>query len=247
VALAEVGPVTLALSTLAAAEAVLTPDERELGVVVVDLGAATTGLACYVDGALAHSAVLPLGGRHMTNDLAVVLQTPLAQAERIKTTHGHVLPELDDDETAIDVVPFGQSDGRTTTRRYVSEVLAARADELATLVLAELEAAGLAGRLPAGAVLVGGGSELGGLPRRLHARWSRPVRMGRTSEVAGLADAARGPAHAGACGLLLWGAKGVRDAAGLSMAAERVVSGAGVARVLSWAKAAFLPSSARVG
>jgi cell division protein FtsA len=237
--MAEVVPTGLVMSTLAAAEAVLTPDERALGAFVVDLGAAVTGLACYVDGALAHTAVLPVGGRHMTNDLSVILQTPVAEAERIKGAHGHVLPELDDDATAIDVVPFGDDGRRSTTRLYVSEVLAARADEIADLVSAELESAGFAGHMPAGAILVGGGTELAGIPRRLGARWGVPVRVGRPSRLLGLADAVRGPAHAGVVGLLLWGDRAAHDAAQpLSSPSD---ASSGMARVLAWARTAFLP------
>jgi cell division protein FtsA len=241
--LAEAGPTDLVFATLAAAEATLTADERQLGVFVVDLGAATTGLACYQDGAVAHSAVLPLGGRHMTHDLAVVLQTPLAHAERIKLAHGHVLPELDDDGTEVEVLPFGHGERRTTSRRHVSEILAARADELGQLVTAELGRVGLAERLPAGAVLVGGGSELGGLARRLCDRWGVPVRVGRPTELVGLAEGARGPAHAAAVGLLHWSARGVKDAASLGAGRERALAGGGVGRMMDWARVAFLPNA----
>ncbi len=243
--LAEVGSTTLVMACLAASEATLTPDERELGAFVVDLGASATGLACFRDGALVHSAVIPVGGRHMTNDLAVMLQTPLDSAERIKITHGHVLPELDDDTTEVDVESFGQTERHNASRRFVSEILAARADEIAKLIWAELERAELAGHLPAGAVLVGGGSELSGLARRLCARWSLAVRTGQPGKVIGLADTARSPSHASAVGLLAWRARGVRDAAGLPMAREQPSNGVG--RMLGWAKDAFLPrSGARV-
>ena len=240
--LAEVGPSELVMSTLAAGEATVTADERELGAFVVDVGTQSTGLACYHESTVIHSAELPIGGRHMTNDLAVMLQVPLAQAERIKTTHGHVLPEYDGDDAAIDIVPFGEAQVRSTTRRHVSEVLAARAEELAVLVMAELERVDLAGRLPAGGILVGGGTELGGLPRFFYERWGVPVRVGRPMDVLGLADAARGPAHAGAVGLLLWHARGVVDAVHLTPApAPNHSGGAGMARALAWAKQAFLP------
>lgn len=247
--LAEVTPDGIVVSSLAAAEATLTRDERELGVMLVDLGASLTGMACYRDGALIHSAVIPVGGRHMTNDLGVLLQTPLDQAERIKLTHGHVLPELDEDDVAIDIVPFGEVERRTTTRRHVSEVLAARADEIARLVMAELERAHLADALPAGVVLTGGTTELSGLPRRLYEHWGLPVRIGRANDVIGLSDAARGPAHAAAVGLLLWGAREIVDAAGWTVdTARRPTDGqAGMAKVVAWARAAFLPGNGRYG
>jgi cell division protein FtsA len=245
--LAEVSADRLTMSTLAAAEAVLTDDERELGVLLIDLGAASTGVACYRDGSLVHSAVVPLGGRHLTNDLAVVFQTPLAQAERIKISHGHVLPELDEDPAAeVDVQPFGEGEGRKVARRQISEVLAARADEIAGLLMAEMDAAGLSGRLPAGAVLVGGGTELAGMPRRLSMQLGQPVRVGRPTDVVGLAEAARGPDHAGAVGLLLWSIRQVQDAAnGLAVTEETDVDTVG--RLTAWFKAAFLPERAARG
>lgn len=244
--LAEVQPRSLVLSTLAAAEASLTADERELGAMVVDLGASSTGLACFREGAILHAAVLPAGARHMTNDLAVVLQTPLDQAERIKLTHGHVLPELEAEDVKVDIVPFGEAERRTTTRQHVSEVLAARADEIGRLVLAEIERAG-AEPLPAGVVLVGGGTELSGLPRRLYEQWGLPVRIGRVQDALGLGEAARGPAYAAPVGLLLWQARGIADAASLSLGeTARVPMGqTGMERLMVWARQAFLPNGTR--
>jgi cell division protein FtsA len=220
---------------------VLTEDERELGAAVVDLGASSTGIACFRGGALVHSAVLPVGARHMTNDLAVVFQTPLAQAERIKVTHGHVLPELDDDPAAeIDVQPFGEGDGRKVMRRQISEVLAARADEIAGLISAELESSGLLGRLPAGLVMAGGGTELAGMPRRISMQLNQPVRVGRPIDVIGLPEAARGPDHAGVIGLLLWSARAIEDAAdGLNV--PELPEDDTMGKLTAWLKAAFMP------
>lgn len=247
--LAEVRPSALVFSTLAAGEAALTRDERELGAFVLDLGSAVTGLACYRGGSLIDSAVIPVGGRHMTNDLAVLLQTPLEQAERIKNTYGHVLPELDDEALAIEIQPFGESVKRQTTRQHVAEVLAARADELGRLVFDHLASAELLERLPAGAVLCGGATELGGLPRRLHERWQLPVRVGRPQEVLGLGEAARGPAHAAAVGLLHWQARSIVDAATIAPQADGPgnPTRGGVEKALAWARAAFLPVEERRG
>ncbi len=236
--LAEVTPIALVMSTLAAAEASLSTDERELGAFVVDLGVSCTGIACFVDGAAVHCSVLEIGGKHMTSDLAIVLQTPIASAERIKTTHGHVLPDLDDGSAEVEVESFGDNGRRRTTRRYVSEILAARADEVAEQIWQELEEHDLATRMSAGAVLVGGGSELGGLATHLCGKWSVPVRQGRPFALAGLADAARGPSHAGAVGLLAWQARNVVDGAS---AAERTNGQSNGRGLLGWIKDAFLP------
>ncbi|HQZ71314.1 MAG: cell division protein FtsA [Anaerolineae bacterium] len=247
--LAEVKATGLVFSTLAAAESCLTRDERELGVFLVDMGASATGLACYRGGSLIDSAVIPVGGRHMTNDLAVLLQTPLEQAERIKDTYGHVLPELDDEAVEIEIQPFGESVRRKTTRHHISEVLAARADELGRLVFDHLSREEMLERLPAGAVLTGGATELGGLPRRLHERWQTSVRIGRPQDVLGLGEAARGPAHAAAVGLLQWQARGIVDAATIAPSMEGAGNNtrSGVEKALAWAKAAFLPVEDRRG
>lgn len=237
--LAEVGPARLALSTLAAAEATLDRDEKELGVVVVDLGHAVTGVACYSEGSLVHSAVLPIGGRHMTNDLAIFLQTPLEQAERIKQTHGHVLPEHDEDRAEVEVVPFGTDEPIKVSRRLIGEVLAARADEIARMVGEALDDAALEDRPPAGVVLVGGGAELNGLPRRLGDAWGMPVRRGRPTQIAGLASAAGTPAHAAAVGLIMWAAREVRDAATPVTSSGRSSGEPG--GMLDWVRSALLP------
>jgi cell division protein FtsA len=117
-------------------------------------------------------------------------------------------------------------------------------DELGDMVERELAAADMAGHLPAGAVLVGGGTELPGLPRRLFERWEMPVRIGRPSGLSGLADAVRGPAHASAVGLLLWAARGVSGASAVPHERSTPAAADGMGRVLSWAREAFLPGDA---
>ena len=240
-ALAAVSPVGLGVSTLAAAEAVLTPDERRLGAFVLDLGASTSCLACYADGALVHLKPLPVGGHQMTTDLGLNLQTPLSEAEHIKITHGHVLPELDEDDREIEVATFGDGPLRQTTRLHVSELLAQRADQIAQLVWDEFGQTGLHDIFPAGAVLVGGATEMEGMLTRLSARWGMPVRAGHPRDVAGLPTALRGPGHAAAVGLLLWDARGIADAVGVP--ANRPVSSSSLQRLIDWLRRAFVPSS----
>lgn len=236
--LAEIDRHRLVMSTLAAAEATVTPDERELGVVVVDLGHALTGIACFADGAVVHTDTLKVGGRHLTNDLAVLFQTPFEQAERLKKTHGHVLPEHDDDRAEVDIVPFGEEQVRSVRRLDVSRVLAARVDEMAGMIGAEIERAGFVGHPPAGVVLVGGGTELKGLPHRLQETWGMPVRVGRPNQVAGLTNAAKSPDHAAAVGLLMWSARAVTDAALVTAGGGRSAAPGGV---IGWMREALLP------
>jgi cell division protein FtsA len=237
--LAEVTPVGISSSTVAAAEAVLCADERRLGAFVLDLGASTSCLACYADGALVHLRPLPVGGHNMTTDLGLMLQTPLSEAEHIKITHGHVLPELDGEDREIEVATFGDGARRRTTRLHVSEKLATRADEIAQLVWDEFDKADLYDRFPAGAVLAGGGTEMDGMQTRLSARWGMPARVGEPKGVVGLSDAVKGPGHSAAVGLLLWDARGVGDA----VAVPAVRSDTrGWDKVVDWARRAFLPN-----
>ena len=195
----------LILQPLASSEAVLTAEERETGVVLVDAGGGTTDVAIFVNGSIWHSVVLPVGGNNLTNDLAVGLRTPFATAEDLKIKYGHALPESVDPDEMIDVAAFGEGELQSVPRRELSLILEARVEEVFALVLNEIKRSGYEGLLPAGLVLTGGTTELPGFKELGREMLQLPVRVGRVRNIGGLVDAVSGPAYATAVGLLLWG------------------------------------------
>ena len=201
---AGIGIDSLVLQPVAAAEAVLTEAEREIGVTLVDLGSGTTDVGVFLEGALAFANVLPVGGFQVSNDLAVGLRTPFAAAEEIKIRHGYALPELLEDDRMIDVSSFDAGEGRPVSRRQVSEIIEPRLEETFELVVEQLDRAGLRG-LPAGVVLCGGTSQLGGIRRLAEEVFHAAVRVGSPTGIYGLTDQISSPAYATSVGLLKWG------------------------------------------
>ncbi len=195
----------LILQPLASAEAVLTTEEREMGVVLVDAGGGTTDVAIFVDGSIWHSEVLPVGGNNLTHDLSVGLRTPFATAEALKIKHGHVLPELVDPEDMVEVAAFGDGDPQNVSRLEMAHVLEARAEEMFAMVLNEIKKSGYEGLLPAGLVLTGGTAQMNGFRELGREMLQLPVRVGRVGKVGGLVDAVSSPAYATGVGLLQWG------------------------------------------
>ncbi len=197
-----------ALATpLAAAEAVLTPEERELGVALLDVGAGTTDVVVVHAGAVRHTAVLPVGGAHMTNDLAAALRTPFAEAERLKQRHGGALVLAASAEPTIEVPGLG---GRPPTRlspRSLAEVIEPRAEELLTLAKEEIRRAGCAHLLASGVVLTGGSSVLPGMSELAERVFRTPVRPGAPLHLSGLVDVVASPMYSTAVGLVLHGLK----------------------------------------
>jgi cell division protein FtsA len=203
----------LVFSGLAASESVLTDAERELGVALIDLGGGTTAIAVIREGAIAHSAVIPLGGHQVTGDLAVGLRTTLEVAENIKVSYGHVNPAAVGEEESV---PVRGLDGllHATSRRTVAEIAGARVEELFEMAGRELQAAGGAERLPAGVVLTGGGSVLPGSVECAAAVFACPARRGSPLAMGGLGDQVRGPSYAAGVGLLRWAHDGDHPASG---------------------------------
>ena len=193
------------LEQLASNEAVLTDDERELGVALVDIGGGTTDLICLVEGSVCHSAVLPAGGDHLTNDIAVGLNTPLNEAEALKLRHGCVEPGLIDPEQAIEAPGIGGRGPRLLPRARLCEILQPRAVEILDLVGDELARAGFLERLNAGLVLTGGGALTEGLAELTERRFGLPVRVGQPIGVDGLVDIVSSPVYSTAVGLALYG------------------------------------------
>ncbi|MHB8618385.1 MAG: cell division protein FtsA [Chloroflexota bacterium] len=193
----------LVLEPLAAAEAVLTASEREAGVALVDIGGGTTDVAVFMDGTVWHTAVLPVGGSHITNDVAIGLRAPYETAEELKIKHGRATTE----GVLVDEPIRMAAEGGTQQylRAELCEIIEARAEEILGLVLAELEASGYAGRLPAGVVLTGGSAQLAGLADLAATIFRMPVRVGVPTELEGLTDTILNPAYATSVGLVRWG------------------------------------------
>lgn len=195
----------LVLQPLASGEAVLTPEERETGVVLVDAGGGTTDVAIYVNGSIWHSAVLPVGGYNVTNDIAIGLRTPFANAENIKIRIGHALPEFVDPNLTVDVNAFGDGAEQCVSRLEVAQIIEARAEELLWMVSNEIKRSGYEGLLPAGLVMTGGTAELRGFMELGRELLQLPVRVGRPRGIDGLVESVNSPTYATAVGLLLWG------------------------------------------
>jgi cell division protein FtsA len=192
------------LEQLAAAEAVLTPDEKELGVALVDIGGGTTDFAIFEKGSLWHTGVVALGGDHFTNDIAVGLRTPIPDAEKTKRRSGCALSALVDEEETIEVASVGGRQPRVMSRRILSEVLQPRAEEIFHQLWDEIRRAGYERSLNSGIVLTGGGSILDGMPEIADQIFDLPMRRGCPVGVGGLTDHVNNPAFATAVGLVMY-------------------------------------------
>ena len=194
-------------SPLAAAEAVLTPEERELGVALIEIGAGTTSTVVWHANAIRHTAVLPVGGGHVTNDLAAALRTPFAEAERLKQRSGSALGETASGDPFVEVPGVGGRAGHRLAPRDLAQVIEPRAEEILALVRGELSRAGCAGLLTSGVVLTGGGAVLAGMTGLAERVFRTPVRLGMPLHLHGLVDVVASPMYASAVGLVLHGLK----------------------------------------
>ncbi len=190
---------------LATAEAVLTHDEKELGVLLIDIGNGGTEYSLFSEGEVQHSAVLPIGASHFTNDLAMVLRTPFAEAERIKTSFGCCLRSLVDESEGVTVPAVAGGAPRVVPKREICEILQPRAEELLTLVREDLVKNGWEDSLRGGVILTGGGSQLLGLLELANEIFSSTVRYGLPQGLGGLVDVISSPTWCTASGLLLYG------------------------------------------
>jgi cell division protein FtsA len=197
--------VELVLEQLAAAEAVLTEDEKELGIVLIDVGGGTTEVAVYQKGSIAHTAVIPVGGDHFTNDLAVVLRAPIGEAERIKKKYGSALRSAVGDDEMVEVPMVGGREPKLCPRSTIADILQPRAEELLGLIQEDLRRLGVDKEMRSGVVLTGGGAELEGLVEIAEGIFEGPVRRGVPTGVGGLVDVVSRPEWATATGLLLYG------------------------------------------
>ncbi|MFT6431898.1 MAG: cell division protein FtsA [Halopseudomonas sp.] len=193
------------LEQLASSYAVLTEDEKELGVCMVDIGGGTTDIAIFTEGAIRHTAVIPIAGDQVTNDIAMALRTPTQYAEEIKIRYACALAKLAGPEETIKVPSVGERPPRDLSRQALAEVVEPRYDELFTLIQAELRRSGFEDMIPAGIVLTGGTSKMEGAVELAEEIFHMPVRLGTPQEFKGLADVVRNPIYATSVGLLHYG------------------------------------------
>ena len=199
----------IVLEQLASSEAVLSADEKELGVALVDIGGGTTDIAIFVDGAIKHTSVLSLGGNHLTNDIAGGLRTPMAEAERIKQKYGCCLSSLVGKDETIEVPSVGGRKPRILSRQLLCEILEPRVEEIFTLVNREIVKSGLEDLIASGVVITGGSTILEGMPELAEQIFNLPVRRGLPQRIGGLIDVVNSPVYATGVGLVVYGSKNV--------------------------------------
>lgn len=198
-------PNDIVLEQFASSQSILSDDEKELGVCMVDIGGGTTDIAIFTDGAIRYTAVIPIAGDQVTNDIAIALRTPARNAEDIKIKHGCALQDLADSSEMIDIPTTGDRPGRHLSRRALAEVVEARYEELFTLVAAEIRRSGLEDFIAAGIVLTGGASKVEGAVELAERIFKVPVRLGTPQFVTGLSEVIDNPIYATGVGLLLYG------------------------------------------
>jgi len=193
------------LEQLASSYSVLTEDEKELGICIVDIGGGTTDIAVFTEGSIRHTAVIPIAGDQVTNDIAVALRTPTQFAEEIKIKYACALTQMASADENIEVPSVGDRPSRRLARHTLAEVVEPRYEELLSLVQAELRRSGFEDLIAAGIVLTGGSSKIEGLVDLAEEVFHMPVRLGMPQYVTGLVDVVRNPIYATGVGLLLFG------------------------------------------
>lgn len=219
------------LEQLAASYSVLTDDEKDLGACLVDIGGGTTDIAIFTDGSIHHTAVIPIAGDQVTNDIAVALRTPTQHAEDIKVQYACALAQLANSQETIEVPSVGDRPSRRLARQTLAEVVEPRYEELFSLVQAELRRSGYEDLVAAGIVLTGGSSKMEGVVELAEEIFHMPVRVGMPQFVSGLSDVVRSPIYSTGVGLLLFGRRqaqntmsGVRLDGGVKGVWERMKS-----------------------
>ena len=194
----------LILEPLASAEAVLDQEEKEQGVVLVDIGGGTTDIALFLEGSVYHTAVLPVGGNHVTRDIVVGLRAPYQAAEDAKRKWGHAIPSMVDAREEITIEAFGSEGSKTELRRRLCEIIQARNEEILEMVTAEVKRAVHDDVISAGIVMTGGGAKLAGIDLLAEQVTGWPARVGMPRNLHGLTDLLIDPAYATSVGLLQW-------------------------------------------
>jgi cell division protein FtsA len=240
------------LEPLASAEAVLSEDEKEIGVAVIDIGGGTTDLLLYVEGGIAHTSVIPVGGNNVTNDVAAGLRTPMGEAERLKRNFGCALGRMVADEEEVEVPGVGGHAPRRAARRVLSDIIEPRVEEIFALVRKRIEDTGMLEQLSAGVVLTGGAVLLEGMSEFAEEILGMPVRIGYPVGIKGITQLVQGPQFATGVGLVKFGAQALAHAREVGVAYKRVTAMRHTteaqpqiqappkkAKFLQWLKAAF--------
>jgi cell division protein FtsA len=201
----------VACAGLAAGEGVLTPQEIELGVCLIEIGAGTTNVVVYNEGSARHLAVLPVGGNHVTSDIAIGLRTTLEEAENLKLNYGHAVPDVIDQAEKVEVRQVGGDRIQALPRKFLAEIIGPRMVEIFQMAREEVRKTGFDQLLPAGVVVAGGGSRLMGTMDAAQSVFNTSARLGHPLGLVGLADKAHGPSFAVASGLVKWGARARSD------------------------------------
>ena len=217
------------LEQLASSYSILTEDERDLGVCICDIGGGTTDIAIFTGGAIRHTAVIPIAGDQVTNDIAMALRTPTQHAEEIKIKYACALTQLAKADEVIKVPGVGDKPARELSRQALAEVVEPRYDELFTLIQAELRRSGFEDLIAAGIVLTGGASKMEGVIELAEEIFHMPVSMGVPRHVAGLKDIVRNPIYATGTGLLQYGLEREKE-----QPKKRSNSGGALGRMKNW-------------
>jgi cell division protein FtsA len=195
----------LIMQPLAASFSVLTEDEKDLGVCLVDIGAGTTDIAVFTDGAIRHTACIPIAGDQVTNDIAVSMRTPTQYAEELKIKYAGAVSQLANPDETIEVPSVGERPPRRLARQTLAEIVEPRFEELFGLIRDELRRSGFEELIAAGVIITGGSAKMEGAVELAEEVFHMPVRLGAPQHVDGLSDVVRNPIHATGVGLLLYG------------------------------------------
>ena len=227
----------IVLEQLASSFAVLTDDEKELGVCIVDVGGGTTDIAVFLGGAIRHTAVIPIAGDQVTNDIAVSMRTPTQYAEDIKVRFACALSQLANPDESIEVPSVGDRPARRLARQTLAEIVEPRYEELFNLIREELRRSGFEEVIAAGLVLTGGSARMEGAIELAEEIFHVPVRLGVPQAVRGLADAVQNPIYSTAVGLLLYARENLQPAARSALLGNSV--GGALTRMKSWFQGHF--------
>ena len=197
----------IVLEPLASSDAVLDRDEKELGVAMVDIGGGTSDLAIFFEESIKHTSVLAIGGNHITNDIAIGLRTPQAEAEKIKKTYGCAMTALVKKDDTIEVPSTGGRESRILSRQILSEIIEPRVEEMFHLIKREVEISGFSELIASGVVLTGGAASMEGITDLAEKIFKLPVRRGFPKGIGGLVDVVSSPMYATSVGLILFGLK----------------------------------------